>query len=290
MRNALLEAMEGRAQVRFESPVKGIRLSAQGDAELLGCGDLVLGVYDAVVDTSGIGSPLRAYNIEHPEVRPGGPAITRTGMIHNGVDWVYGVIPEPEVSLDPKLVDMLREGTLMVAGSRSYFILQRFGAATEDKRTAFMYMFHSEDGPGALRSEIGASNRWSTDQSALRSARAWVSKHMGLDFPQMYHEALDAVMRVSLHSFFQSAKRPTFIDHQLPLVLLGDALHAVPHRGGKEAMLDVVAAAEYFDKALHHSGSGITVSGLRSLEARCMKRTAREMLDDPSQGWRWLVS
>merc|ERR1712224_913808 len=130
LREVLIESVEKNVWITFNCAVEGLRQCGQ-KAELLGKDGLVLGLFDLVVDTSGVGSSLRRYRINDtgdadPEKVDRHTAFSKA---YTGVSMVHGVILDPEASCDKALVEKLGQGTLTLLGPHGQtFSVQRYGS------------------------------------------------------------------------------------------------------------------------------------------------------------------
>merc|ERR1712048_343669 len=83
IREAFLKAIEERVNLYFDCSIESINQQTDGTAELHGSGGYSVGIYDLVIDTSGVGSPLRRYRIQEgaydvsPELADRHEAFTR---------------------------------------------------------------------------------------------------------------------------------------------------------------------------------------------------------------------
>ena len=245
LRDALLDKVKGdhSVSVRFHSRVGSIDqdklLSDKGD---------VLGRYDLIVDASGMNSPLRSLIVKSKDPK---------STSYTGVLLVHGIVESPEATGESSLVDRLQEGSLMVIGQGTrVFMLQRFAADPADKRTSLYYFVEAHDPAEGMR-RIGVSSAGSTTQvvpsSELDIVKAWLKQDMQSLFPQPYHNMVDAMTQAFLRPIHQHQElseltwvsRPNNV---CPLVLMGDALHAVPPwtgAGGNIALRDAHELADW---------------------------------------------
>eukprot|EP01010_Urceolus_cornutus_P002669 NODE_343_length_1757_cov_234.378806_g278_i0.p1 GENE.NODE_343_length_1757_cov_234.378806_g278_i0~~NODE_343_length_1757_cov_234.378806_g278_i0.p1 ORF type:complete len:521 (-),score=132.85 NODE_343_length_1757_cov_234.378806_g278_i0:114-1676(-) len=306
LRNALLARLPDWVKVRFDCGVEGIREGTKkgkatttgakeekdaggsgslGSAVLLGTGGVELGEYDLVVDASGCHSSLRRFRLMSGNGGNGSDAPAEelfNGAHYLDSQWIYGIIDNPEHSVGSQLVDIVGGGTMVYLQNPLTRMLsfQRYGAAFEDKRTTMVYMLPRQDGPYGLSKEIGVPpSQFLTEECDLRKVQDWMHADMGNQWDAPFHQAVDALAKVSVRPVFQHPASPPFDQNSsLPLVLLGDALHTMIAAGGREAMRDVMLLSEYISSALEEEG--LTLKGLRAVEKTMMTRAAENMLLD----------
>jgi len=206
----------------------------RGGAAVLGDLDSVLGEFDVVIDASGSMSRLRGRRFAAGSVAS-----------YTGVSWIQGVVDCPEASLAPEIVRFLGEGTLMLAGPTRggkgtlYSGLQRFGAVPEDRRANFTIHPSKLDtaNPHSLARELGLSREVRgliTEGKAVKRVRAALLEELS-DWPDDYRKIADAisgfrVLPVFMHpSDTETGRLP---EDGLPLLCIGDALHALPPWSG----------------------------------------------------------
>jgi 2-polyprenyl-6-methoxyphenol hydroxylase-like FAD-dependent oxidoreductase len=266
MRDILLEEIEHSATVRFECAVQDARrVDAGAGIELLGDDGTPLGEFDLCVDTSGVRSPLRRLRIEDDSLVP---KYTGTSMVH-------GIIRDPELQCDPKLVRHLGQGTATFLGPRGANVtLQRYGARPEDHRTSF-YFFFPANSFGELAQQIGLpeSTSFTHDREMVARARSWLHGQLP-NWSASYRSAVDAIGAVAIRPIVIHTASPRFRTSDLPLICIGDALHVVPPWtgvGGNLAMHDALDVGEYVSNVASGS-TPLSIDGLRALEQKLVAR------------------
>lgn len=286
LRNVLIDAVEKHMSVTFGFPVEGIRQSGH-KAELLGKDGMVLGVYDLVVDTSGVGSSLRRYRVQEsaedtdPENVDKHVAFRKAYTV---VSMVHGVILDPEASCDSCFVQMLGQGTVTLLGPRGKSLsVQRYGADPADHRSSLYYFQLCPEGPGQLQEIIGlptGSSQWHSGTS-LQKIREHIHADMGDGWDSAYSSIVDAIEFAAIRPILLHDRSPTFRENELPLICIGDSLHVVPPwtgKGGNLAMNDALDLAMWLVDLLEKS-KPISIEGLRKVERQCMARSAKETDD-----------
>eukprot|EP00041_Stephanoeca_diplocostata_P023870 m.595106 g.595106 ORF g.595106 m.595106 type:complete len:474 (+) comp22399_c1_seq36:115-1536(+) len=299
LRDALLDAIalhgHDAARVHFSTKIDSIQLQdarAWSDATAVPsavCGKTVtanlhddsgtsLGEFDFVVDASGISSRLRRFRIDD--------AIGDTehaGMsdkYFTGISMLHGIIKDPDTSCSAAIVDKLGEGTLTVVGPYSkWFTLQRFGAATSDRRTSVYYMTPSPN-PRSLADALGLphTTKFLSDNESLRKAKTWMHHELGDSWPPEYHECVDAMTAVATRPLVKHPADPVFRNdpsdalHALPLVVIGDALHTVPPYTGAGGNLAMNDAIDVCDLVTTQAKDGISIAAMRALEVTLTAR------------------
>lgn len=286
LREVLIDAAEKHVKVTFDCAVEGLR-QVGNKAELRGKNGAVLGVYDLVIDASGVGSPLRRYRIQQsaedtdPENADRQAAFNKA---YTGVSMVHGVILDPEVSCDRRFVEKLGEGTVSVIGPRGKFLAaQRYGADPADHRASFYYWQRCPKGPGQLHEILGlptGSSQWHRGET-LQKIRDHVRADMGDGWDPVYSSVVDAIDFAAIRPILLHDRAPTFRENELPLICIGDSLHVVPPwtgKGGNLAMVDALDVGMWLVGLLGKS-EPISIEGLRRIETQCMTRSAKETDD-----------
>lgn len=199
-----------------------------------------------------------------------------TAQHYNGLTMINGIVDDPEAMLDPELVRMLGQGTVEFVGDRPDgsggfdLLLQRYGSAPSDRRAKLQSFFMRERrGQLAEELELGSIPFSKISKHEHPEAHARVlgllKQQMGSAWPQMYHDLIDVLEPVQvwdLHQFPFNAKLRG--DRSLPLVLIGDALHAMSPTsgsGGNLACMDASDLATYILET-HAKGRDALVDGL----------------------------
>jgi 2-polyprenyl-6-methoxyphenol hydroxylase-like FAD-dependent oxidoreductase len=295
LREVFLHAVAQNTSIKFGCPVEGIKQQSGGKVELIGSGGETLGVYDLVVDTSGVGSPLRRYRVQESDEESSPEATDRRQALASaftGFSMIHGVIPDPESACDAEFVAKLGQGTLSILGPRGMsFSVQRYGADPSDHRTSFYMFISCPDGPDELPNKLGLHGKpsqWYEDAETLQLIRNFARSAFGENLEPMYCSAIDAISKVAIRPILLHNRAPVFRDNQLPLICIGDALHVVPPwtgKGGNLAMRDALSVAEFiktastFPNNAPGTTSSIPLQALRALEQQCMTRAAKETDD-----------
>ncbi|EDQ86148.1 uncharacterized protein MONBRDRAFT_11201 [Monosiga brevicollis MX1] len=153
LRELFLDAMREcpeRVDIRYSQDVQDLRPVEGGQAsELLDGQGQPLGVFDLVIDASGVHSKLRRHRVVDEE-----------GLRWGGQMLIHGLLKDPESSLPPQFVSRLGEGSFFVMAHGFFMAFQRFKAELQDHSTALIYMFHrtpKEDDPwgASVFEEVG---------------------------------------------------------------------------------------------------------------------------------------
>jgi 2-polyprenyl-6-methoxyphenol hydroxylase-like FAD-dependent oxidoreductase len=282
-RTAVIEgllASIGEEHCHFGVKISGVRKTDTGAAELLGEGDQVLGEFDVIVDATGTHSPFRKYRF------------TETSKPqYTGVTWVQGVVDSPERDLSPELVRRLGEGTMAMFGptydgaGTTNFALQRFGADPEDKRCicligSSLKSIDAKSDPTAVARALElpkGSHGLITDPALLAKVRelfrtelaheAWPDDHRGVADKLSGFRVLPMFMTPS------AAETAALPEDGLPLLCIGDALHALPPWSGTSGNFALRDASDTATALLELAkGGGEVVKTLRRLEGEFLKR------------------
>jgi len=243
MREGLLNALDSRsASVHFGRAAADLRLvESTGQAELLDRTGRSMGCYDLVVDAGGVASPLRRCRVAEP------PDMEQH---YTGITMLYGVIPDPESVCTPTHLRQLGQGTLSLLGplrngNGTVVFLQRFGARAEDRRATIGIMFQ-RDHIGDLADELGLArhSRVLTDAEPheLRRVQGWIKEQLSDQWRDL-HKVVDSSVSLSVRPILCFPFAPTLRHGNLPLVCIGDALHALPSYTGSSGNLALVDAA-----------------------------------------------
>ena len=270
LREALIESAEENVTIQFNCSITEI-VQNNNQAELFGTIDreneiISLGIFDLVVDASGFGSKLRNYRIDEDEE-------TRFNSYYTGITMCHGLINNPDAVCDPKILEKLGEGSMMSFDTGVGFGLQRYGASADDKRTSFYYSIPLKD-ISTLSEKFNLPKKtiFHEDKETLDKVKKWLYEELTFHkFPKEYFSAVDNIDAVSIRPLMQHPPNPAFRDSNLPLILIGDALHALPPytgSGGNLALDDASDLSEYIIK----NNGAIDLKDLRVLEAKFLKR------------------
>jgi 2-polyprenyl-6-methoxyphenol hydroxylase-like FAD-dependent oxidoreductase len=257
LRENLLEALGENVQVHFECGAGDVVPCGAGGtgAQLLSqCDGSTLGQYHLVVDASGVSSALR-----RRRVREDGEHRHYTGLC-----MFHGVIDDPERSCHPEVVRQLGEGTAVWVGERhggkgASMLLQRYGAQPEDHRTTFGYTVDCEC-VGELTAHLGlgvddgkVTLTEAETPVQLHRVREWI-KHEELGdhglWVQHMYGVVDALSSVTVRPLAHFPADPPLHADALPLVCIGDALHALPPYTGSSGNLALRDAGDLADLLL----------------------------------------
>lgn len=285
MREGLLKSLGNNAHVRFKCSAEDIRPNGSG-ATLLGAEGEVLGDYDLVIDASGVASCLRKHRIPGQDFR----------SWYTGLTMLYGVINDPETSLNPEVVRRLGQGSLMILGDTSdlqgglYMHMQRFGAEKLDRRTTWGIML-PRLGISDLSNELGLppSGR-NLYGEQLQVVKDWVKKQMGDKWDQMYIECVDSVDHVAVRPLFMFPINPERANDMLPLCVIGDALHALPPfsgSGGNTALLDAGELATFLVNYANGTDKRDLIPALREMEGKMLARATETAIE--AEGSRFML-
>ena len=270
LREALIESAEDNVTIQFNSSITEI-VQNKNQAELFGKIDeeneiISLGTFDLIVDASGFGSKLRNYRIDEDEE-------TRFNSYYTGITLCHGLINNPDAVCDPKILEKFGEGSMMSIDTGVGFGLQRYGASADDKRTSFYYTIPLNDiSTLADQFNIPKKTIFHKDKDILDKVKKWLYDELTIHkYSKEYFSAVDKIDAVSIRPLMQHPPNPTFKDSNLPLILIGDALHALPPytgSGGNLALDDASDLSEYIIK----NNGVFDLKDLRALEAKFLKR------------------
>ncbi|KAJ8601723.1 hypothetical protein CTAYLR_003202 [Chrysophaeum taylorii] len=258
-------------KVAYEQGAFELKKAGNG-VEAFEKGGKSLGIFDLVVDASGVHSPLRGYRVDDPE----GKHLDFYMMIH-------GVVSNPEATVDPEFVRRLgTHGTLFVFGRGYFFFTQRFGPGDDDKRMALLY-YVPTDSETKLFDDIGIDPTSSrrdgimTDHR-LEKVKEWIVKDMGDHFDPCYRDFVKHLDRVTIRPNVTHGLQTTFKKEcDIPVVCIGDALLGCGIGGGGNlALKDAVELAELLEdpSAFEKTTGGGLVANLphlRKKEAEWLK-------------------
>lgn len=219
---------------------------------------------------------------------------------------LHGFFDNPDES-NPKLAKLLGEGTLTaVARDGTSLTLQRYGAQLSDKRTSFYYSTWADHPKNAIE-QLNLSTTppdflrsfFVENQEDIIKLQQWLLSHMSLtQFDPIYKDAVSHISKwvirplhhhPSIPQFYEDVlseeeepkteKADTQPDHMyyknLPLICIGDALHALPPYAGAGGNLAIEYAADlarYLNEV--KSVDQFHLYELRSVEQQLIKRSA----------------
>jgi len=282
-RTAVIEGLLagiGEEHCRFDVKISGVRKTDSGAAELLGEGDQVLGEFDVVVDATGTHSPFRQYRFAEASK----PRYT-------GVTWIQGVLDSPERDLSPEVVRRLGDGTMVVLGptadgaGTTMLTLQRFGADPEDKRCVCVIRSTMEGAnvksdPRAVARALDlpeGTHGLITDPAPLARVRELFRAEMGHEaWPEDHRSVADKFSGFRVLPIFMTpsvAETTAVAEDGLPLLCIGDALHALPPWSGTSGNFALRDASDTATALLELAkGDKEIVKTIRRLEAEFLER------------------
>ncbi|QDZ19035.1 hypothetical protein HOP50_02g15440 [Chloropicon primus] len=221
--------------VKHECPVTGARRVTGQGVEVLGRNGASLGIFDAVVDASGTASALRRCRYQ-PEA----------DAFYTGTVFLQGEVDSPEKEWDAKIVQRLGEGTYGFCGPSEDGKgvvdgwAQRYGALKEDQMTNVTVRlgakdFHELSRAVGLEGVHGISH----EKSHVASVRKFLAKKFSHGAWDQAHLGLFASIKgvrflpIFMHPLAEVARANVVPgSDSLPLVGIGDALHALPPWSG----------------------------------------------------------
>ena len=264
LRDALIESFGDYGVLNWECKILGISKKGK-QLELIGLNNESLGIFDLVIDASGFSSCLRKERIkEDPE--------NLFKRYYTGISMVHGIINDPENSCSSNIVEKIGQGTMITFSKGRILALQRFGAKEEDRRTSLYYMVPCADmNYLSEKFNLPKKTKFVDDDESLTSVKKWLIE----DFKAHgdYQTAFNAIDCFAIRPLVQHSLDVEFIDNDLPLIVIGDALHAVPPYTGAGANLaldDANDLAQY----LEDKKGKFEISELRAMEKKFLSRTA----------------
>jgi len=280
-RTAVIEgllASVGEEHCRFEVKIAGLRKTESGTAELLGEGEQVLGEFDVIVDATGTNSPFRKYRFSDSSK----PQYT-------GVTWIQGVVDSPERDLSQEVVKRLGDGTMAMFGPTSdgagttMLSLQRFGADPEDKRCVCIMrstMIDTKSDPAAMTRALDLpkdAHGLITEPASLTKVREMFRAEMSHEvWPEDHRMVADKISGFRVLPIFMTpfaAETEVVPEDGMPLLNIGDALHALPPWSGSSGNFALRDASDTATALLELAkGDMEIVETLRRLEGEFLKR------------------
>ena len=285
LREALIEsASKGKKIiVKFNHSITKINQKNEKQAELFGkklnedddndnddknTKIISLGIFDLVIDASGFGSKLRNYRIEDEDDE------TRFKKYYTGISMCHGLIYNPDSVCDPKIIKKLGEGSMLCFNNGIGFGLQRYGASEEDKRTSMYYMIPlKEISYLSDKFNIPRKTIFHKDKEIINNVKEWIKNELKIhNFSKDHFSAIDNIDAISIRPLMQHPQNPKFNDNsELPLILIGDSLHAMPPYTGSGGNLALADADELSDYIIKKNLS-FSIKDLRILEKKFLKR------------------
>lgn len=202
-----------------------------------------LGEYDIIVDAMGVVSKLRRYRFA-------------SGPIYTNSTFVQGIILAPEQSCSQEFVERLGEGTLAIAGPTKdgkgtiHLAFQRHGSSLTDTTTNFSLQVYTR-GPSEISDmlDLGRFHGVSFDTAQVSKIKAFLLSQ--LDNPgwsSIYRDAVAAMDGGRILPIYMHPAMKDLIEQQhsreLPLLSIGDSLHALPPWSGSSGNFALADAAD----------------------------------------------
>lgn len=221
--------------VKHKCAVTGARVKGQEGVEVLGLNGASLGIFDVVVDASGTASSLRRCRYK-PEA----------DAFYTGTVYLQGVVDSPEKKWDAKIVQRLGEGTYAFWGPSEDGKgivnggAQRYGALKEDQMTNLSLRLGAKDFHELSRA-VGLEGVHGISHEKIHVAKvkefiakklshsAWDQAHLGM------FDSVNGVrfLPVFMHPLAEVARAHVVPgSDSIPLMGIGDALHALPPWSG----------------------------------------------------------
>ena len=173
-----------------------------------------------------------------------------------------------------KLLKKLGEGSMLCFSNGIGFGLQRYGASEEDKRTSMYYMIPLEE-ISYLSDKFNIQKKkiFHKDKETIDNVKEWIKDELKIhNFSKDYFSAVDNINAISIRPLMQHPQNPKFKDnYNLPLILIGDSLHAMPPYTGSGGNLALSDADELSDYIIKNNLS-FSIKDLRNLEMNFLKR------------------
>lgn len=277
LREVLLGALDsyGNTSVQFETAVWDIREifgTGGSSAELLDDDGCSLGVFDLVIDSTGLHSKLRHHRVVDP-----------VGLHYEGAVLIHGMVENPETTFPPKLMEAFELYGTIVASCDGYrMVIQRFGGGEGDNRTSMNYTVAREDGEDGLYAELGFEKPKSREAGIMRGERLarvkeWVKKDMAGNWDPMFEMAIDCLERVTVRNSMVHGHSTLKTNLSLPLVCIGDSpQNCGLGGGGVLAMQDAIELSKVLlrEGAFNSTGHAV-LPPLREVETVMIDRKHR---------------
>lgn len=239
--DGLLKAVGSNVKVTYNCQITGARHVRSGDVnardkmELLGAQGKSLGTFDLLVDASGVAATLRHNRFS-----------SKADAFYTGTTFLQGVVYSPEASWPAEVVKQLGEGTVGFVGpskdGKAYVeaFAQRYGAALEDQMANITIRVVTE-GPGDLAKnlEMEGVHGFTNKKEDVEKVRSFYMDSLAHpEWPKMYKDALNnidgaRILPIFMHPLAEKVKKETIEGtDDIPLIGIGDALHALPPWSG----------------------------------------------------------
>jgi len=285
--DGLLKALGPDVKVRYNCQITGARhirsSSSDGQGtgdqmELLGAEGKPLGSFDLLVDASGVSAPLR-----HNRFSP------KADAFYTGTTFVQGVVNSPEESWPTQVVKQLGEGTLALVGpskdGKGYVeaFAQRYGANPEDKMANISVRAVTK-GPGDVAAKLGLEqvHGFTKNKEDLAKVKSFYMEWLGHpEWPQVYKDAFKTIdglriLPIFMHPLAEQVKKETLEGtDDIPLIGIGDALHALPPwsgMSGNYALADAADLATALLNWIEEKDSSSLPAVLRTAETKFLDR------------------
>jgi len=293
----LLNAVSDKpnVQVHHNAKVTGARKTTEGGVELLGDKGTSLGKFDLLVDASGTRSALRHARFS-----------AEADAFYTGTTYVQGVVYSPETTWDPEMVRRLGEGTLAITGPSKdglgiqEIYAQRYGAKFEDKMCTYG-MNKITKNPEDIFEEIGLKDVHgiSSKKEHLDKVKKYIANELSHGLWQkqsMYRDAFDKIdavriLPIFMHPFGVKTKKAALPGTEdLPLIGIGDALHALPPWSGTSGNFALMDASDLatglltFSDSLNEKMEKEEEAGLDRKSLACVVRDLESQFLDRADG------
>ena len=258
----LLNAVSDKpnVQVHHNAKITGARRTTQGGVELLGDEGASLGKFDLLVDASGTRSALRHARFS-----------AEVDAFYTGTTYIQGVVYSPETTWDPEMVKRLGQGTLSIAGPTKDGLgvldiwAQRYGAKFEDKMCIYSLNKITEK-PEDIFEEIGLEgvHGITSTKGHLDKVKKYLANELSHELWQkqsMYRDAFDKIdavriLPIFMHPFAEETRKAALPGTEdIPLIGIGDALHALPPWSGTSGNFALMDASDLATGLLTFSDS-----------------------------------
>lgn len=252
-----------RDKIVFGCSIDDIKKNGN-QAELFDKDNNSLGYFDLVIDASGSSSVLRNKKSKRQSK-------DNFSQYYYGFTIVRGVINDPEVSCDPLISQKLGQGKIISHFSGRRFELQRFGTDINDHRTSLNYMIScSNINELHDKFNLPRDSNFHDSVEILNIIKQWMLDDYR-NCPADYTSAILAMDKISISSLLQHPMKPKFLENDLPLLIIGDALHTVPCYFSTSD-LSIVDAFDSYKKI-----KGQNSFTIKSLECKLLSRAIPHM-------------
>jgi len=277
--DSLIASLGSNVNVVHDLPVSGMQRAADGSmVELVGKKGTSFGKFDLVIDASGVASSLRHARFTK-----------EADAFYTGQTFVQGVVTSPEASWDEEVVKRLGEGTYGVAGPDNSgqgvveLFAQRYGAEKEDQMANVTFKMINEK-PGDAAEVLGLQgvHGITRDKDAVVKVVQHVKSQLTHPtWEEMHRKMFDGIDAVRvLPIFMHPLAKDTLAcavdgSAELPMIGIGDALHALPPWSGSSGNFALTDATELASVLIAEQKTQWTHASL----ARAMRESERKFLE-----------